>query len=262
MFELEQNKAKIQNRPICLIFDGTQKICENFVAIARFVDDAGMIQERLVKLGRYIKSFKENRHNELSSALITLIMFGLGVNPRFVVSLLCDRASVNEKAVNDTPILMVTLSNMIHGPCNSHTLSHTSEQAESRTPAANDFWLKFMATFTHNLATGQSYSRATHQPTPKYSRTRWMAKLDAVEPVSEVFLEMVDWLLNYELEFEDDTETSVSFQKLQLLLLPSKWVDLTAEEQALKTAHVWDIRWELAVLIVMLVEFVIGPATC
>ena len=54
------------NRPICLIFDGTQKFCENFVAIARFVDDAGMIQERLVKLGRYVKSFKEKLHNELT----------------------------------------------------------------------------------------------------------------------------------------------------------------------------------------------------
>ena len=121
----------------------------------------------------------------LGSTEVQAALLGQGM---FVVDgkVLCDRASVNEKAMNETPILRSSLSNMIHGPCNSHTLSHTSEQAESRTPALNDFWLKFMATFTHNFATGQSYTRSTHKPTPKYSRTRWMAKLDAMKPVSEV----------------------------------------------------------------------------
>ena len=58
-FERAEIKCEINDRPISVFFDETQIVWINFCAVVRFVDDAGDIQERLVRLAQYKDSPNE-----------------------------------------------------------------------------------------------------------------------------------------------------------------------------------------------------------
>jgi hypothetical protein len=89
-FVLQEDRSRIKNKCVSLIFDGTTRLGEVLVVILRFISD-WKINQRLVRLKFLQKSMTGE---EIARELIDIFSVRLGVSSHFLLATMRDRASV------------------------------------------------------------------------------------------------------------------------------------------------------------------------
>ena len=140
--EISQLKRSIYGKHVGVIFDGTTHVCEAFVVLLRYIDDDWVIRQKVCRMMLLAKSLTGE---EVARQLITCLSTELSILQHLVVSVMRDRASVNDVAMRTIGVLY---SLMIEVGCFSHTLDHVGEHMV--TPILDDFTKAWISLFSHS----------------------------------------------------------------------------------------------------------------
>lgn len=214
---------------ISVIFDGTCRKCENFAIIFRFVYQRRWCQ-KLVKLGRYEAGFNAEK---LAAVLLTVITAprnrGFGIDPKKVVAMIADRASVNECALGTTPGTNYILRTMIQDEgfylaigCSSHTGTHAAEAVMTECKIFYVFWHIFIGCLSRSTKAQASFRRHCLESHPQWSKTRWFGERDSIKDMQALLTLIVQWVFIAEADFEGTPDSS-NYNKLRNICLQENW---------------------------------------
>ena len=142
-FILTQEKGKIKEeiagKLVSIIFDGTGKIGEVFVIVARFLDSEWCIQQRMIRLHILIASISKE---EIACQVINTLALEYSIQSEQIVAIMHGCASANIVAIR---ILKVMYPFMLGIGCFLHTLNHVGERFNA--PHVLDFMKYWISLF-------------------------------------------------------------------------------------------------------------------
>ena len=117
-------------RKISVIFDGTTRLGEVFVAVVRFIAE-WIIEQRLIRLQLLTESMTGE---EIARELVSILSVEYSISVDRLLACMRDRAASNNVAMRT---LKVLYPNVLDIGCYSHTIDHVGEHFE--TPTLEEF---------------------------------------------------------------------------------------------------------------------------
>lgn len=174
-----------QARELSLIFDGSTRLGEAIVIIARYVDDNWKVQQRLVRLEVVATSVTgEHLAQVLHASLTDFTIHG----PR-LLGCTRDGASVNTAALERLRIFFPQMFDII---CVSHTLDNVG--AHFHTPTLDEFTQWWISLFSHSSKAKLRWRELTGQAIRSFSETRWWSRWEVQNQLCVKFGELQPFL--------------------------------------------------------------------
>ena len=203
--ERRRIKAKIEELPVAVIFDGTSRLGEALAVILRFVDRSTLtIQQRLVRMLLLTKSMSGE---EVARELLCVLSTEYGVVSSNLLAAMRDRASVNSVAVRT---LKVLYPNTLDIGCYSHTIDHVGDNFA--TPYLHEFGILWTNLFSRSPKARLLWRSRTGRSMRSYSQTRWWSRWEVYQLLMLLFGDVLPFL-------EENTDLSpITRQKLLSIL--------------------------------------------
>ena len=131
---------------------------------------------------------------EVARQLITCLSTELSIPQHLVISVMRDRASVNDVAMRTIGVLY---THMIEIGCFSHTLDDVGERM--KTPILDEFTKAWISLFSHSPKTRLAWRTQTQLRTPSYSATRWWSRYEVIGQIHDTFGDVSFFLRGNEL---------------------------------------------------------------
>ena len=188
--EQERVKQEISGRYVSVVFDGTTRLGEVLAIILRFIDEDGMIQQRLVRMKFLLKSMAGE---EVARELISVLSVSLGILSNLLLASMRDRASVNNVAMRT---VAVVYPNVLDVGCISHTLDHVGSKFV--TPTLSSFISWWISLFSHSPKAKALWRDQTGRAMASYSKTRWWSRWEVMRQIMLQFGDVEPFLSTQE----------------------------------------------------------------
>ena len=119
---------------------------------------------------------------EIARELINVLSVTYGVDSKYILGAMRDRASVNNVAMQTLKIIYPSIVDI---GCFSHTIDHVGEQF--KTPILADFMNSWLTLFSHSPNTRFLWKAQTGRSMATYSSTQWWSKWEVVKQLLEYF---------------------------------------------------------------------------
>jgi len=104
--EVSQIKGEIKGKCLGVIFDGTTHVCEAFALVIHFVSDSWSIEQRYIKIRLLAKALTGE---EIAHELINISSAQYGITSNEIVTVMRDRASINNAVMRTLKIIFPTV---------------------------------------------------------------------------------------------------------------------------------------------------------
>ena len=202
---LQQEKEKIRNeisgKFLSVIFDGTSRLGEVFVIVARFVDSDWVIHQRLMRVKMLANSLSGE---EIAREIINSLSLEYGVGSEYVLAVMHDCASTNVVAMRTLKVLYPLAQGI---GCFSHTLDRVGERFS--TPIAQEFVTYWISLFAHSPKARLLWNQQTGRTMQGYSATCWWSKWEVLNQVFELFGDVKPFI-NHQEEFSNNTRAKLA----------------------------------------------------
>jgi len=194
-------KNELADRDVSICFDGTGFFGEAFAVVARFVDDRGIIQERLLRL----RMLDETMDGKKISKCVEEALLENEIKGNRVLFFDSDGASANKAAFIHLDYIYEWSHHII---CISHTLNNAGKT--HKLEILKKFLLYWNAVFSHSTNAKEAwknFSGSTAQPTA--SNTRWWASYEQVLYLHSRWSYVLPFLRSKEIPFSVSARQSV-----------------------------------------------------
>ena len=179
-------------RLMSVIFDGTTSVADVLCVVVRFATDDGFIQQRVLALHRYQKSFKTE---ELCAVIVLALDDPYHIARDNIIAFIADRASVNVAALGALTQTAFPFSSTIG--CLSHTINNAGKKMENVTTARTfEFISKWINIIGRSPAARHMFEARTGKKPNRANLTRWYAEWDVVNQVGMLWGDVEEFLRN------------------------------------------------------------------
>ena len=196
--EKEQIKKEISGKALSIIFDGTSRLGEVFVIVARFVQSDWCVQQRMILLQLLVKTMTGE---EIARQIINTLSVEYAIQSQQVMGMIHDCASTNKVAMRTLKVLYPC---MLGIGCFSHTLNRVGEKFNI--PFANDFVTYWVSLFSHSSKARFLWKERTGLTICSYCPTRWWSKWEVMYQLIKVFGDVEPFLKSSD-DFSANTRT-------------------------------------------------------
>lgn len=158
----------LKGRYISIIFDGTTRLGEAIVIVARFVSDSWEIEQSILSIQMLMKSVNGEK---LARELVHVLSVKFSIGGGHLIASMRDRASVNNVAMRT---LKVIYPEILDIGCFAHTIDRVGEHF--KVPHVSEFFTSWMAIFSHSSKAKILWKEQTGKSMLSYSSTRWWSK--------------------------------------------------------------------------------------
>lgn len=194
---------ELRSESFSIQFDGTTRLGEAIVCVARFCNSAFQLRTRLIMLKTTLKHVKGR---QLASIITELICTTLRLSATHMVSIARDSASVNGKACRR--LCQNPFTSSLQLLCICHTLNNAG--ARVNLPTLNEWmtpWLELVGgRDPHKGAQSLWKEMVAPRTVPGFSKTRWYSKAEIQFVLAEHFDKLSEFLDELDdLEYGDAT---------------------------------------------------------
>lgn len=184
-FEYDRLVKELNNRKVCLIYDGTTRHGECTAVIMRWCSDSFEIHQRLVAL----RTVQKHMHGDSLGPFLIDLIGQMGVRSSSIVCTARDSCSTNGKAErNIQPILSQSTGMM----CISHTLSHTAEHADL--PTLKEFMTPWISLVQHHPSAKNLWRTMIGSSMKGFSTIRWFSREEVCNELAENYGSLQDFM--------------------------------------------------------------------
>lgn len=209
-------KREISGKPLSVIFDGTTRLGEAMVIVVRFIDEAFVIQQRLVRLQLLSKSMTGE---EIARELIDSLSVQYSIRSDLVLATMRDRAACNNVAVRTLKVVYPTILDI---GCFSHTLDLVG--GKFSTPHLSDFVTWWISLYSHSPKAQLLWKERTGRTIVGFSATRWWSRWEVMNQLMELFGDVTPFL-----ETNTDLSPNTRAKLLSVLTDPQQRTYLQVE---------------------------------
>ena len=183
-------KEEIAGKSVSIAFDGTSRLGEAMVIVARYVTEDWSIQHRILKVSLLAKSMSGE---EVAREVINVLSASYGVASDRLLAAMKDRASVNGVAMRT---INIVYPQCIDVPCLAHTLNIVGEHFNI--PTAKSFVTSWISLFSNSPKARLLWKEQTDSSIVTYCATRWWSQWEVLHDVMlkfkdvEKFIETTD----------------------------------------------------------------------
>ena len=215
--------STLKDKPVVIIFDGTQEQAEVFAIIVRYVNEILEPKQMLVRLRFYAHSWtKENLAHELAELLFGKPddeeRAGIGLSRKSILAFVCDGGSINEPGIN---ILKGRCSEFADAPiilCIDHFFDNLGKkfnpmELDRFTSAIISLFQSLKARFLW-AKFGEEFYDMLLGAVPRPNRVRWWSKFKLYKYI----LQHESMLEQFILETDYDWQVPVAMMDLRAVL--------------------------------------------
>ncbi len=239
--------STVKDKPLTIIFDGTQTNAEMFAIIGRYVNQDMEPKQILLRLGMYAHAWtSEDLAHELAQALFShpddKERPGLGISRKNILAFVCDGGSINVPGLNMMKNRCAEFETSPIFLCVDHFLNNLGKRFNP--PELELFTLNFTSIF-RSLKTrflwekfGQEFYDLLLGSVPRVSQVRWWSRFRLLKYICE----RVEIFEQFVVDTDYDWDQPAAFNELSVTI-----------KDALKWAK---IRLQLALLVDVFEVFV------
>ena len=185
--EHEKLMSELKGQLVTIIFDGTTRLGEALVILARWIPaDFSRVEQRLTALRT---TFKHTTGDELSKLIMQVLLTTLKIDPSDVVGGARDSCSTNAVAMRAIKALLTNLEDFM---CISHTLSHTGEHVELST--LDSFMTPWLSLVQNHPAARTLWKNTIGTAMVGYSTIRWCSREEVQNEIATNYGALGDYL--------------------------------------------------------------------